>query len=82
MKITKAAFYDTSLEYRIVMYDQFPYTHNINLCNSDTIRLYSGNVIKSCTYHNLTTAKTISNQDDIVEAKLALLKQKRGSHTE
>lgn len=82
MNVTKAAFYDTSLEDRIKMYDQFPYTHNVNLCNSDTVRLYSGNVIKSSTYNNLTTVKTISNHDDVVKAKLALLKEKRGDHSE
>ena len=42
--------YDASLEDLFIMYDKIPYIKDISLCNKDSIRLYSGNVIKSSTY--------------------------------
>ncbi|GAA4290825.1 hypothetical protein GCM10023142_24770 [Anaerocolumna aminovalerica] len=42
--------YDTSLEDTFNMYDEMPYVKDISICSTDSIVLYSGNIIKSFTY--------------------------------
>lgn len=76
MKETMAKSYDASLEYRIGMYDQLPYVRNVNLCGPEHIRQFSGNVVKYYTYSKLDNAKDIPNHDELMEQKIALLKEK------
>lgn len=38
--------YDDSLNMRIQIYDNMPYVRDINICNKESIALYSGNLIK------------------------------------
>lgn len=42
--------YDASLEDFFIMYDEMPYVKDISICTTDSIMLYSGNVIKSFAY--------------------------------
>ncbi|MBU5333436.1 MAG: hypothetical protein E6600_14905 [Anaerocolumna aminovalerica] len=42
--------YDTSLEDTFIMYDEMPYVKDISICSTDSIVLYSGNIIKSFAY--------------------------------
>jgi hypothetical protein len=49
--------YDFSMEENITMYDKMPYIRDVNICNRDTIGLFSGNIIKFYCYKIGDTAK-------------------------
>jgi hypothetical protein len=55
--------YDTSMEHQITLYDHLPYQRNIDLCNSDSISLYSGHVIKYFLCIESKKPYIISNHD-------------------
>ncbi len=56
--------YDQALDYDFSMYDNLPYVRNPDVCNGDSIAMYSGHVIKfySCSLNE--KKKIISNRDD------------------
>lgn len=62
--------YDTTLEDNIPMYDKLPYQRDADLCNKDSLRLTSGNIIKSFTYH-IEDPIQIDNMDHVITYKIA-----------
>lgn len=67
--------YDKSLEDNMTMYDNQPYKKDPDLCNTNTVRLISGNVMKFYTFHyNWGEPYLISTQDEKVEKKLAAMR--------
>lgn len=56
--------YDASLDYGIDMYDNLPYERNADVCNSSTIALYSGHIIKYYLCINQEESFPVNNHDD------------------
>lgn len=57
------------------MYDNQPYKRDYELCNTNNVRLVSGNVIKYYTFqYNWDTPYLISTQDDKTEEMLAAMR--------
>lgn len=67
--------YDSSLDDKMLIYDCVPYVRNVTICGKENIRLYSGNVFKYYSYTKLADEKIIPNQDDVMETRIALLKE-------
>lgn len=59
--------YDSALDYGIEMYDQLPYQRDPDVCNSSTLALYSGHIIKYYLCNNQKEEYPISNRDDQIE---------------
>ena len=59
--------YDGSLDYGIEMYDNLPYQRNSDVCNSSTVALYSGHIIKYYLCKNEKDAYLIDNKDDEIQ---------------
>ncbi len=59
--------YDTTLEYVVNMYDLMPYQRDEDLCNADSICLYSGHLIKYCYCNNEKDSFVIDNKDSQIE---------------
>ena len=62
--------YDGTLDYGIEMYDNLPYQRNSDVCNSSTVALYSGHIIKYYLCNNEEDAYPINNRDDEIQAIL------------
>ena len=62
--------YDGTLDYGIEMYDNLPYQRNSDVCNSSTVALYSGHIIKYYLCNNEESAYPINNRDDEIQAIL------------
>lgn len=62
--------YDGTLDYGIEMYDNLPYQRNSDVCNSSTVALYSGHIIKYYLCNNEENAYPINNRDDEIQAIL------------
>lgn len=59
--------YDGTLDYGITMYDELPYQRNADVCNSSTVALYSGHIIKYYLCNNKQEEFLINNRDDDIE---------------
>lgn len=59
--------YDGTLDYGIVMYDNLPYQRNADVCNSSTVALYSGHIIKYYLCINHEEGLPINNHDDEIQ---------------
>lgn len=59
--------YDGTLDYGIVMYDNLPYQRNADVCNSSTVALYSGHIIKYYLCINHEEGLPINNRDDEIQ---------------
>lgn len=62
--------YDGTLDYGIEMYDNLPYQRNSDVCNSSTVALYSGHIIKYYLCNNEEEAYPINNRDDEIQSIL------------
>ena len=62
--------YDGTLDYGIEMYDNLPYQRNSDVCNSSTVALYSGHIIKYYLCNNEEDAYPINNRDDEIQSIL------------
>lgn len=56
----KGPYYELTLDVKQQMYDKLPYVCDINLCNKESIRYLSGNIIKFYQY-NVYDFKEITN---------------------
>lgn len=56
----KGPYYELSLNDKGHIYDKMPYVRDINLCNSESIRYISGNIVKFYRY-NVAHIKEIAN---------------------
>lgn len=56
----KGPYFELTLDDKKQMYDKLPYVRDINLCNKESIRHISGNIIKFYQY-NVTNFKEITN---------------------
>jgi predicted DNA binding protein len=59
--------YDGTLDYGIVMYDNLPYQRNSDVCNSSTVAMYSGHIIKYYLCLNQEEEYLINNHDDEIQ---------------
>lgn len=59
--------YDGTLDYGITMYDELPYQRDADVCNSSTVALYSGHIIKYYLCNNKQEEYPINNRDDDIE---------------
>lgn len=59
----KLMAYDDSFTYQCALYDNLPYVRTYELCNENTVCVWSGNVIKYMNY-NESAPVTISNRDE------------------
>ncbi|MBR3772584.1 MAG: hypothetical protein IKL07_09980 [Clostridium sp.] len=67
--------YDKSLEEDMIMYDKQPYKKDPDLCNTSTVRLVSGNVMKYYTFQYFWNEPyLIDTQDEKVEKKLSAMR--------
>lgn len=67
--------YDKSLEDNMTMYDNQPYKRDYELCNTNNVRLVSGNVMKYYTFqYNRETPYLVNTQDEKTEKMLAAMK--------
>ena len=62
--------YDGTLDYGIEMYDNLPYQRNSDVCNSSTVALYSGHIIKYYLCNNEEDAYPINNRDNEIQSIL------------
>ena len=68
--------YDKSLEDIMDMYDNQPYTKDPDLCSSDKIKLFSGNVMKYYTFQvNRVEPYLVQNQDEAVKERIEEMKR-------
>ena len=67
MTSKKNKHYDTSLEYRVSMYDRMPYNRDESICGTDKIAICSGNVLKSYSI-NQGAPCIIDNQNKTIKA--------------
>lgn len=56
----KGPYFELSLDDKGHIYDKMPYVRDINLCNTESIRYVSGNIVKFYQY-NITRLKEIVN---------------------
>jgi hypothetical protein len=56
----KGPYYELNLDDKRQIYDKMPYVRDINLCNRESIRYVSGNIVKLYQY-NVAHIKVITN---------------------
>lgn len=59
----KLMAYDDSFLYHCALYDNLPYVRTYELCNENTVCVFSGNVVKNMSY-NIADPIIISNHDE------------------
>jgi predicted DNA binding protein len=67
--------YDGTLDYGIVMYDNLPYQRNSDVCNSSTVAMYSGHIIKYYLCLNQEEEYLIDNHDHEIQDILHEIEQ-------
>ncbi len=68
--------YDGALDYGIIMYDNLPYRRDADVCNSSTVALYSGHIIKYYLCINREESLPIDNHDDEIQEILRRIQEK------
>lgn len=68
--------FDESMITDLSMYDHMPYIRDSGICNIETVRLVSGNIIKYYRY-DTNLPFNLDNQDEMIRKKLDELRKLR-----